>query len=225
MGDLLAPSFALDQANRSGERHDLDLTCTGFPQRRRRSVRRRACRIDVVDERHAGRSGPDRAEGRGDVASPLVARELALPGRPANPDEERLDVAIPGAGQLARKPLRGMMATPQVPVRVRRHERKHVSRRSLDALADDCGRPCREPSEAPLLPCRHNLPHGRVVLDRATSAGEGEPPPRTLRAPPYRPCRRCAAALAPRRDDPAQSRCARATDLLTGDGADETALR
>lgn len=225
MGDVLAPASALDQANRSGERHDVDPTCTGFPERRCRSVGRRACRVDVVDERHVARSRPDRTEGRDNVASPLTARELALPGRATDTDEKRLDAAVPPAGQLTGKPLGRMMAAPQAPVRVRRHEREEISRRPLDNLDEDCSRPSRQPPEATLLPGRDDPPHRRVVLDRATRTGEREPPSRALRAALHRPCRRRAAAFAPRRNDSSQAGRAGATDVFARCRAAKAALR
>jgi hypothetical protein len=69
----------LANANRAGERHDLDASTPGFPKRGGRGGGSRARCVDVVDEANAVR-GSRRDERVGDVATAAHEVEAALPG-------------------------------------------------------------------------------------------------------------------------------------------------
>src|SRR5690349_20748146 len=69
--------------------HDLYAARAALAQRARRRVRRRAARVDVVDQADAGRRVARRGERSGDVAPAVGKCQPALAGGRACPAQER----------------------------------------------------------------------------------------------------------------------------------------
>ena len=164
---------------------------------RTRRLRRRAARVDVVDQRDtrgaaaAGANAPATLRRRSASASPrwcgpaasarAAARPAATSAGPA-----RARAALPG----------GVRASTPGPVG--RDERQHRGRGRATRADDDLRRVAGEPAQPALLPGRDEPPHAVVVLDRSTRGGERETAARALPAARDGPGGRRATTLAKR---------------------------
>jgi hypothetical protein len=134
------------EANGAGKRHDLDSAGASLAECGRGGIGRGTCRIDVVDERNAGRNAAVREEGARDVPAPLVLGQPSLARRPSCSRQERPKGELPLGGKLARQPLGRVMPAFQPAVRIARDEDDTRGIRSCDGLPDDCRRPAGEPA-------------------------------------------------------------------------------
>ena len=134
------------EANGPGKRHDLDVAGASLPECGRGGIGRSTCRIDVVDERHAGRNAAVREEGIRYVPAPLVLRQPTLARRPSCSSQEWPDGELPLGGKLARQPLGRVVSAFQPAVRIARDEDDTRGVRSCHGLPDDCRSPAGEPA-------------------------------------------------------------------------------
>ena len=212
-------------ANRPGERHDLNAAGTSLAEGRRGCVSRGSGRIDVIDEHDRRRHRPERSERRRDVPAAFGPRQLALAGRATSAREKRLQTEVPEGGQLPAESLGRVMAAPQAPLRIWRDEDDALRIGANDRLGDDGGRPRRQTAQSAFLPGGDDAPHGAVVFDGRTRMREGKAPSGALRAAADRPDGGRAAAIAPGRAEPAEPGPAIRADRRAGQGAHETPLR
>jgi hypothetical protein len=222
---LVSRVLTLANANRTGERHDLNRTGTSLPQCRRGRIRGGTGRVDVVDKRNAGGYRAVRKEGACHVPPPLVLLQPALPRSPSRPREERPNRQFPERGELIRQPLSGVMPALEPAARIAGDEHDTRGIGSRQGLADDSRRPAGEPAETTLLPGGNDRPQTIVVRQCRPRVREGEPSARTLGTTPDRPSGRCAATVAERQLDPAERGGAAFANLHAGKKAEQTALR
>src|SRR5712691_489308 len=215
----------LAEAERPGERHDLDLACSCGTERRggRGGGGRRI--IKKVNEADAALNGPRGGERAADVPSPRGDVEPPLARRRTCAAERVDDRQLPALAERARESLRRMVSALEPAVTVGRDEDERVDVRTRQLLRDRVRRERGQPPQPVLLPAGDDRADTRVVRDRRARGREREPAPRAFRATANRPRGRRAAALAERRLQPRQSAEARGADLRTGPPAGEAALR
>ncbi len=180
------------------------MACTSFPQGRGGGPRRRAARVDVVDEADAWRRGPSRRERARDVPTTLLEAETALPLDPPRPAQQQLHRHLPTPPELTRQCLRRRVPSPEAAILVAGNEREHGDLGPRERLDDELCRLTGQPALATLLPSGDEAPGTLVVENRRPSGGEGDPAPGALGTPPHRPGAGRAAAGAERRGEPDQ---------------------
>ena len=217
--------LTLANANRAGQRHDLDRPCASPTKCGRRGVDRCTGRVDVVDQHHASGNATVRKKGVRDVPAPVVLCQPPLAWRPSRSRQQRPERELPLGGELARQPLRRVVSTLQPAVRIARDGHDTSGVRLGHRLADDRRCPAGEPPQATLLPGAHDRAKAVVVRQHGAGTSEGEPATGALSTTVDRPGRWRTAPLAQRRLDTAKGRGTTVANLCSRKRADEAALR
>ncbi len=191
------------EANRPGQRHDLDPAGASLPKCRCGRIGRCTGCVDVVDEHNAGGDAAMRDEGAADVPAPLVVRQPALARRPPSSRQERLERQAPLSGELACQLLGRVVSTLQPAVRIAWDEDDTSCVRWRHRFPDDCRCPAGEPTQAALLPGDYDLAEPVVVRQHTPSMRKRNSTADALSTAEYRPGRRRATARAERRPDAA----------------------
>ena len=186
-------------AKRPCERHDFDVRRAAASKRLRRRVRRRAGRVDVVDEHDAPRRLSVGRKEAADVRSTLRELQRRLPAGRARSAEKRPARKRPVRGELLGERRCGMTRPFELTHEVRRDIGDDVRRRASNQVGNEPGGYGRKAAEAALLPRVHEGDGGAFVGDRRPRVCEREAPPRAFATPLDRPHRRCATARAARR--------------------------
>ena len=211
--------------NGARERQDIHPRRAGTTQHCGCGARRRAGRIDVVDEQHAPRNRSPRAKHVAHVASASGEREPRLTLRDARPFEKRLTRKAPASSQLVRERFRRMTCAFELTHSVGRDIGDDVCGRPLEVGEHELGCQGREPAEPALLPGMDEGNGGARVGVGGRGGGERETPAGALQAASNRPGRGRAAACAARQPDRSKSVVAGRAEARTRPATGDTARR
>src|SRR5919108_145695 len=160
-----AGGLTLANPNRPRERHDVNPSGTSFPQGGSGRIGRRSGCVDIVDEGYVRRHIAAAGERRGDVAPPFAPRQLALAGRAAGADEQRLEAEPPAGPELPGEPFPRVMTALEPAIRVGGDANEILRGRPRHGLDHDLSGPRGEPTQAAFLPGRDDASRGPVVRD------------------------------------------------------------
>lgn len=195
-------------AHSSRQGHHLHAPRTRLPQRGAARVDGRPGRVDVVDHARRSRRLPRRDDAAPGISPSSAQGEPALPRQRCHPAQEVVHLDPPGHPERDCQLLRGRPSPSPGPLRVAGNRDEDVGLGPGHDPRDDRGCDRSDPRAPALLPGGDEASSSLVVHDRRPRTREGEPPPGALSAATDRPRPGRPAALAERRHEGDELRCA-----------------